>query len=228
MSALISSACGDAIVSASAPVSGDAALASSVSTREVVFLLMPNLVFLDLAGPADVFRNANSHVPGSYRLRFVAQQSSTPLAGGLIFAGCEPLPTQLTPGTVLVVMGSTDADHIDPCDPATWQVIDWLRSTGGSALLMCVCAGSVLAAHAGLLADRECTTHHLFIEELRRVEPRARVLENRIFVKDGQVFTSAGVTAGAHVEHLAHGSRKFDFRARSGAVATRRSSGINK
>jgi transcriptional regulator GlxA family with amidase domain len=61
---------------------------------------------------------------------------------------------------------------------------------------LCVCAGSVLAAYAGLLAERECTTHHAHIEELRRVEPRARVLDNRIFVEDGAVFTSAGVTAG--------------------------------
>jgi transcriptional regulator GlxA family with amidase domain len=59
-----------------------------------------------------------------------------------------------------------------------------------------VCAGSVLAARAGLLAGRQCTTHHVHLEELRRVEPRARVLDNRIFVEDGEVFTSAGVTAG--------------------------------
>jgi transcriptional regulator GlxA family with amidase domain len=54
----------------------------------------------------------------------------------------------------------------------------------------------VLAAHAGLLAGRECTTHHEHLEELRSVEPRARVLANRIFVEDGSVATSAGVTAG--------------------------------
>jgi transcriptional regulator GlxA family with amidase domain len=195
MSALTSSSRGDVILTAGTRVPANADDASPAPTREVVFLLMRNLVFLDLAGPADAFRNANIRVPGSYRLRFVGPQSSMSLAGGLIFAGCERLPARLTPGTLLVVMGSAD-DAIDPDDPDTRQVIDWLRSTADAALLMCVCAGSVLAAHAGLLAGRECTTHHAFIEELRRVEPRARVLENRIFVKDGQVFTSAGVTAG--------------------------------
>jgi len=59
-----------------------------------------------------------------------------------------------------------------------------------------VCAGSVLAAHAGVLAGRACTTHHEFLDELRQVEPQANVLDNRIFVEDGPVFTSAGVTAG--------------------------------
>lgn len=188
-------------------VSAEARSRTSAPAREVLFLLMPNLVFLDLAGPVDAFRNANNRAPGSYRLRFLAPQSSVSLAGGLVFAGCEPLPARLRPGSVLVLMG-TAGDLIDPRDPATRQIIEWLRSTANPGLLMCVCAGSVLAAHAGLLAERECTTHHLYIEELRRVEPRAHVLENRIFVKDGQVYTSAGVTAGLdlalHVigEHL--------------------------
>lgn len=162
--------------------------------REVVFLLMRNLVLLDLAGPVDAFRNANGRVPGSYRLRFVAPEESVSLAGGLIFSGCEPLPPHLKPGTVLVVMGT--GDGIDLQDPATREIIDWLRRAAGSTVLMSVCAGALLAAHAGLLAGRECTTHHCFIEELRRAEPRAKVLENRIFVQDGPVFTSAGVTAG--------------------------------
>ena len=77
------------------------------------------------------------------------------------------------------------------------RVISWLRSEAtAGAELVCVCTGSVLAAHAGLLAGRECTTHHEHIDELRRAEPRARVLENRIFVEDGPVVSSAGVTAG--------------------------------
>jgi transcriptional regulator GlxA family with amidase domain len=73
----------------------------------------------------------------------------------------------------------------------------WLASgVTNNTLLLCVCSGSVLAAKAGLLADRDCTTHFAHIDALRAVEPRARVLDNRIFVEDGPVFTSAGVTAG--------------------------------
>lgn len=195
MSALTTSAHSEVLLSPHHPVCSAARHAHPVTAREVVFLLLRDLVLLDLAGPADVFRTANVRVPGSYRLRFVAPEPSPASAGGLTFAGCEPLPERLKPGTVLVVMGGANAG-VDPRDPATRKVIDWLRDSANEALLMCVCAGSVLAGHAGLLAGRRCTTHHTFIEELRRVEPRARVLDNRIFVRDGQVFTSAGVTAG--------------------------------
>lgn len=164
-------------------------------SRDVVFLLMRNLLLLDLAGPADAFRNANNRVPGSYRVRFVAAKPTIPLAGGLNFTGCEPLPTQLAPETILVVMGIAD-QTINPHETATRQTIEWLRRGPKPTMLLCICAGSVIAAHAGLLADRECTTHHAYLDELRRVEPRAKVLDNRIFVEDHPLYTSAGVTAG--------------------------------
>jgi transcriptional regulator GlxA family with amidase domain len=168
---------------------------SPVLLRDVVFVLLPSFVLLDLAGPADAFRNAASRVPGSYRLRFVAPQPRLPAAGGLYLDGLEGLPEQLPAGAMVVLTGIS-SDAIDANDPATRRVIDWLRARAAPALLLCVCAGSVLAAHAGLLAGRECTTHHAHLEELRQVEPRARVLDNRVFVEDGSVYTSAGVTAG--------------------------------
>ena len=166
-----------------------------VPAREVLFVLLPEVVLLDLAGPADAFRNAASRTPGSYRLRFAAPQRSLASAGGLQLSGLAPLPARLTPDTILVLTG-VSGDCIDVRSSATQQVIEWLRDCPNPGLLLCVCAGSVLAAHAGLLAGRECTTHHAHLEELRRAEPRARVLDNRIFVQDGSVFTSAGVTAG--------------------------------
>ncbi|HEY0766374.1 MAG TPA: helix-turn-helix domain-containing protein [Steroidobacteraceae bacterium] len=163
---------------------------------EVVFALLPNVVLLDVAGPADAFRNAGQKVPGSYRLRFVAPRPGLQAAVGLHLGELEPLPSRLAPGTILVLTGVAGAG-IDPHEPATRRLIEWLRTgIADPALLLCVCSGSVLAARAGLLAGRECTTHHAHIDELRRVEPRARVLDNRIFVEDGPVFTSAGVTAG--------------------------------
>jgi transcriptional regulator GlxA family with amidase domain len=169
--------------------------AGEFPARDVVFVLLPNLVLLDLAGPADAFRNASNRVPGSYRLRFVAPQASIRAAVGLQLSGLEPLPARLAPDTLLVLTGIT-AERVDVREPAIREVIDWLRGSANPALLLCVCAGSVLAALAGLLAGRECTTHHEHLDELRSVEPRARVLDNRIFVQDGPVYTSAGVTAG--------------------------------
>jgi transcriptional regulator GlxA family with amidase domain len=164
--------------------------------REVVFLLLPNVVLLDVAGSADAFRNAEAKAPGSYRLRFVSPQPSVTAAVGLTLGALEPLPRELGPSAMLIVTGVAGAG-VDAQEPATRRAIEWLRAgAAAQAQLLCVCTGSVVAAHAGLLAGRECTTHHEHLEELRRVEPRAHVRDNRIFVEDGPVATSAGVTAG--------------------------------
>ena len=164
--------------------------------RDVVFVLLPRVVLLDVAGPADAFRNANTKVPNSYRLRFAAAAPSVRAAIGLELAGLEPLPPHLPDGAMVVLTGVA-GESIRLDEPETKAVTEWLASgVTRNGLLLCVCAGSVVAAKAGLLAGRECTTHFGHIEELRRVEPRARVHDNRIFVEDGSVFTSAGVTAG--------------------------------
>ena len=164
--------------------------------REVLFVLLPNVVLLDVAGPAEALRNAETRVPGSYRLRFAAPLPTLAAATGLSLGPLEPLPAQLPAHSLLILSGVAGA-ALDAHDPAVRRAIAWLRAgPAAHASLLCVCTGSVLAGHAGLLAGRECTTHHAHIEELRRVEPRARVLENRIFVEDGPVISSAGVTAG--------------------------------
>ena len=168
---------------------------------EVLFAVLPGLVLLDLAGPAEAFRIAERKVPGSYRLRYMAPVESVRSAIGLQLGALEPLPHVLAPDTILVLTGVA-GKIVDFTEPAAAHLVAWLQSawlqsaTADSALLICVCAGSVIAGKAGLLAGRECTTHHSHLDELRTVEPRALVHDNRIFVEDGPVLSSAGVTAG--------------------------------
>ncbi len=164
--------------------------------KDVYFVVLPKLVLLDVAGPAEAFRIAERRVPGSYRLHFVAPTESIECSVGLRLAALEPLPNALSPDAIVVVAG-VSGKTVDLTEPGTAKVIEWLRSgvSAGSSLV-CVCAGSVVAAKAGLLTGRDCTTHHTHIDELREIDPRARVHDNRIFVEDGAVMTSAGVTAG--------------------------------
>jgi transcriptional regulator GlxA family with amidase domain len=82
---------------------------------------------------------------------------------------------------------------------ATQALLHWLRGLRLQAdrlELITVCAGAVLAAHAGLLACKRVTTHHHHLTELQAAEPTCQVLENRVFVEDAPVYSSAGVTTG--------------------------------
>jgi transcriptional regulator GlxA family with amidase domain len=164
--------------------------------RDVFFVVLPKLVLLDLAGPAEAFRLAARLAPDSYRLHFSGPTRNAQSAIGLQLAALEPLPAYLPPDSIVVVTGIS-GDSVDFDDPDLQQLTAWLKSgVTASAVLLCVCAGSVIAGKAGLLAGRECTTHHAHIDALRAIAPHARVLDNRVFVEDGSVFTSAGVTAG--------------------------------
>jgi transcriptional regulator GlxA family with amidase domain len=164
--------------------------------KDVYFVVLPGLVLLDLAGPAEAFRLAAGRVSDSYRLHFVAPARAVQAAVGLQLSALEPLPAKLSADSIVVLTGIS-GEAVDFDDPANQRVVAWLETgVSAPALLVCVCAGSVIAGKAGLLTGRECTSHHAHIEELRKVAPGARVLDNRIFVEDGRVLSSAGVTAG--------------------------------
>jgi transcriptional regulator GlxA family with amidase domain len=163
----------------------------------VLFAILPEVVLLDVAGAADAFRIAEREAPGNYQLRFVSTQSTVRAAVGLHLDKLEPLPEHVPDHSVIVVTGVTSKGLRLDSAPAT-ALVRWLKHAmeNETVTLMCVCAGSLLAAKAGVLEGRECTTHHEHIDDLMQMEPSATVHANRIFVEDGRVFTSAGVTAG--------------------------------
>jgi transcriptional regulator GlxA family with amidase domain len=163
----------------------------------VLFAILPGVVLLDVAGAAEAFRSAERSAPGSYRQRFVSTESTVRAAVGLHLAKLEPLPAAVPDHSVVVITGVTTRSlRLD--SPPALALVRWLKRTmeNETVTLLCVCAGALLAAKAGLLEGRECTTHHEHIDDIARLEPSATVHANRIFVEDGRIFTSAGVTAG--------------------------------
>jgi transcriptional regulator GlxA family with amidase domain len=163
----------------------------------ILFALLPDVVLLDMAGPAEAFRIANNAAPGSFALTFAAQHGSVHAGVGLHLSQLDPLPEDIEQDTVAVITGVI-GKRLKLDSPETQHLVQWLRTHAPNPRLrvMCVCAGAVIAAKAGLLAGKSCTTHHSHLQELAEVEPTAQVLDNRIFVEDGRVWTSAGITAG--------------------------------
>lgn len=172
---------------------------TSSPITEVCFVLPPELILLDLAGAADAFRIAAAMgLPVRLRmLAAVADGDVAPTALGVGLAGIEPLPALLGDDAMIVVCGAAGSGEAVVSSPASVALIAWLRRHGGDGrALACVCSGALLAAAAGLLQGRRCTTHHSLLDSLRRLAPGAEVLDSRVFVEDGNVYTSAGITAG--------------------------------
>lgn len=162
----------------------------------VHFIVLPQVYLLDLAGVADALRSAN-RVAGRtvFDIEYNGVESSAATSLGLSLAELQPLPDALTAGALVVVAGVA-AQH--PMQGAAATVAArWLaRQVTARQRLACVCSGAFLAARAGLLDGRQCTTHHDDCDALQRAHPKALVQHNRIFVQDGHILTSAGVTAG--------------------------------
>jgi transcriptional regulator GlxA family with amidase domain len=174
---------------------------------DALFVLTPRSLLLDLAGPAEALRLANAHLQQAgraprFRLRYVAPAARLESSVGVELANLEPLPAALVAPTWLTLIGQPSAVLARP-DPATLATARWLEQHMTACLaasaehrLVTICSGTLLAARAGLLGTRRCTTHHTLLDRLRRLAPRADVVDNRVFVLDGALASSAGVTAG--------------------------------
>lgn len=175
---------------------------------DVFFVLLPDSLILDWAGPAEALRIANGALvahgqSARFALHFVSPLRGMQTSVGVALTGLQALPDMDTGGadmtTRWVVLVGRPGNVLDVDSDASRAVLHWLRAlrlAAGRLELVTVCAGAVLAAHAGLLAGRRATTHHHHLDELRQAEPQCDVVANRVFVDDAPVFSSAGVTTG--------------------------------
>ena len=185
------------------PASGPFPSSSSGPAIHVLFALLPDSLVLDWAGPAEALRIANQTLTAQglkprFKLHFVSPNEDSVTSVGVKLTGLSPLPERL-PEPCWVVLVGLPGIAIEVHAPATAALLHWLRGLRLASHireLVTVCAGCVLAAHAGLLAGRRVTTHHQHLQELQAAEPRCQVVANRVFVEDGPVFSSAGVTTG--------------------------------
>jgi transcriptional regulator GlxA family with amidase domain len=168
----------------------------------MLFFAAPGAQILDLVGPFQVFARANeiaARAPRRARRPLYALEA---IAGqrGLLRTSCglRLEPTRIfdqvrgPADTLLVAGGGAEAIGAESAAVVLWlrRLAPRLRRLGS------ICTGAFLLARAGLLDGRRATTHWKFCDLLARRHPKVRVERDPIFVRDGNVFTSAGVTAG--------------------------------
>lgn len=167
-----------------------------MTDRTVVHVAYPGIALLDLVGPAEVFAVANQMADSGPRYRsLVASADGRPITGdsGLrLDVDARLSSVRGRVDTLLVSAGLTYVEAMRS-DELVSQV---RRIAGGARRVGSTCVGAFVLAAAGLLDGRTATTHWAFCEELGRDFPKVGVEPDRIFVRDGNVFTSAGVTAG--------------------------------
>jgi transcriptional regulator GlxA family with amidase domain len=176
------------------------------STERVWILVVPGTGLLNIAGPSDVFGITNQVLGrNAYEVELVGP--SAPVSRtryGVTVSGIRPLPrTAARLPDIAIVAGSPvrSGPEVDA------KLVPWLRRYHRKiTTVVSTCTGAFTLAKAGVLDGRRATTHWLYLEEFRTRFPAVHVVDEGIFVQDGNVWTSAGVTAGidlmlALVEH---------------------------
>jgi transcriptional regulator GlxA family with amidase domain len=173
---------------------------SAPRQRRILILVYPGITLLDFTGPAQVFIMATRLVtedgkPPPYEVVLVSPTGGVVLAEGGIglattafddIAADAPIDSAIVPGGWGVWAG-----NIDP------RILAWVRAMALRARrLVSVCIGAFILADAGVLDGRRVATHWFFCDALRRANDNIVVENDPIFVKDGRIWSSAGVSAG--------------------------------
>ncbi len=171
-----------------------------MSIQRVFFFVPPGVHLLDLTGPVHVFATLEAIQPG-ITLHYLKLEEAGDIrsSAGLFFGQLSVFDDyELTARDIIFIPGLDpkvlfDADFLRRCRP----LFVWLTKQLTNGALVCsVCTGAFLLGEAGLLRQRECTTHWNYLDRFSQRFPEARLLRNRLFVRDGTIFTSAGVASG--------------------------------
>jgi len=164
-------------------------------SRAVEIVAFPNAQILDVTGPLGVFAAANDFARGGYApytVRVVARDAEVSSSSGItLLANC--LPNPLGPIDTLILAGGRGV--YEACQDIL--LLDWIRSRASAARRVAsVCTGAFLLGAAGLLDGRRVVTHWMNCGDLSRQFSEALVEVDPIFIRDGNIWTSAGVMAG--------------------------------
>ncbi|MET1081382.1 MAG: GlxA family transcriptional regulator [Pseudomonas sp.] len=169
---------------------------STAVPHSVVVVIFPAFQLLDASGPLEVFSAAATLQPAPlpYRVRVVSVAGGAVQSGAGLAVLSEPLPEPHSlAGCTLILVGGFG---VLPA-AAEGSLLRWLVLAAPRASRCCsVCTGAFLLAQAGLLDGRTAVTHWRYAAALRRYYPKVRVLDDALFIKDGPIYSSAGVTAG--------------------------------
>jgi transcriptional regulator GlxA family with amidase domain len=175
-------------------------MAHSSSPRQVAILLFAGVQSLDVTGPLEVFTGANQYVHASgrgdrgYEVRtFSFDGAPLQTSSGLTVTPDSTLADTAQEIDTLIIPGGLGSREAALDEPT----LDWIRHAAArSRRTASVCTGAFLLAGAGLLEGRRATTHWASAAELARLHPGVDVDPDPIFLRDGDIWTSAGVTAG--------------------------------
>jgi transcriptional regulator GlxA family with amidase domain len=160
--------------------------------RKVAFVLFPGFQILDVTGPLAAFEIASRYVSGAYEMRVAATKAGLVPSSAGVALPAQAIGRLGAVDTMIVSGGGGTGDAMR--DKALVAAIK--AAPKKARRVASVCSGAYLLAQAGLLDGKRATTHWRRAPHLAKLFPEVQVEPDCIYIKDGAVWTSAGVTAG--------------------------------
>jgi transcriptional regulator GlxA family with amidase domain len=170
----------------------DPVVVAGARARVVVIVVFDGVTMMDVAGAGEVFAEAN-RFGGDYRLKIASVDGRDVMTSIGVRLGVTDSVASVESADTVLVAGSDDI----PARPVDPTLVEAVGSVAGrTRRLGSICTGSFILAQAGLLSGHRATTHWRNIRSLARAFPDVTVEPDAIFVRDGDVYTSAGISAG--------------------------------
>jgi transcriptional regulator GlxA family with amidase domain len=165
--------------------------------RKIIFLVLPHVHLLDLAGPDQVFLEANDY-NADLDIVYCGPENDLFTTSKLGIARLKNFTKiKISKGDYVIIPGADVKYLLSGAIPSEKEMLTWLRNGYETGALLCsVCTGAFFLAKTGLLNGRKCTTHWKRAKQLKQKFPLVKMEEDILFTEDGRILTSAGVTAG--------------------------------
>ncbi|UII76738.1 DJ-1/PfpI family protein [Flagellimonas sp. HMM57] len=164
------------------------------------FLVPPEVQLLDITGPAHLFYEAKEY-GAEIRAHYLGMENKVQefSSAGLALGNLETFSDfSLCETDILFIPGmESHLFYAESFKLKYHDFFEWLRTQRNQGAKICsVCTGTYILAFAGLLDEKNCTTHWKYFDDFKSRFPKVRLLSDRLLVKDGNLYSSAGVSSG--------------------------------
>lgn len=166
-------------------------------STKFVFLVLPQLQLLDLAGPDQVLHEAN-YFGADFTIEYCSLQSDNYTTNGLVFGKLKQFnEVEISANDFLIIPGPNYKYLLTEDFKNNSNLFEWIRKNHQKGVkIVSVCSGAFVLAESGILNNQNCTTHFKLTQLLKDLYPRINVLENILFTQSNSLYTSAGISSG--------------------------------
>ena len=164
---------------------------------KIVFLVLPHVHLMDLAGPDQVFLEAIGF-DAPLEIEYCSTGESVFSSASLPFGRMKHYSKVKLKADDFLIIPGAELHYLQSGEfKSNEKLFDWIRSCRENKIKLCsICSGAFVLAESGLLNDKECTTHWKRTGELQKLYPLTKVIENVLFTEDDNIYTSAGIASG--------------------------------